>query len=592
MRAARAIWLLVSTSVRVAPWQSAACLCESAGVVLDLLQPLYLAWFVTGAIEHEASRMATAAAAFIVQVGIGRVLIFVGMNARAGQLERVGYAFDTRIAEITASMPGIEHFDDPAYLDQMQILREEEGALGLAVNTLLNELSTLVLAVGTVALAVTADWRMLLVAAAGVPGVMLTALVVRWQARAEQASAEPGRLATHLLRLGTTPAAGGELRVAALAEPLRVRLGEATRAWRAPKIGLARRESTVTVASQLVFYGTAAAVLSWLVSDVIAGRVAVGDLTLALLLIGRLQGTSSELRSVIGNVASMTRTAGRFLWLLDTERASRRGHTGTETPPRSLREGITLSALTYRYPRAATPAVDAVSLDLPAGSVIALVGENGSGKSTLVNLLTGLLPPTRGTVQVDGRDTQAFDLAAWRARLAGAFQDHVRYEFTVRDAVGIGDMAARTDDDRVREAIRNGAADGVLAAVPQGLATQLGSTWPGGVELSGGQWQRIAIARGMMRRTPILRVLDEPTAALDAATEHELFDRYTAAARTGRRSGTVTVLVTHRFSTVAAADLVVVLDHGRVVEQGAHAALIARGGRYAELYELQAKGYR
>jgi ATP-binding cassette subfamily B protein len=315
-------------------------------------------------------------------------------------------------------------------------------------------------------------------------------------------------------------------------------------------------------------------------------------LTLALLLVGRLQGTSSEMRSVIGQVASMSRTAGRFLWLLDAERELHRRYTGIEQPPAVLRDGITLSALTYRYPNATALAVDSISLDLPAGSVIALVGENGAGKSTLVNLLTGLLPATGGTMRIDGRDSRQFDLTAWRRQLAGAFQDHVRYEFTIRDAVGIGDIPARTDDSRVREAMRAGAAEAVLDSVPRGLSTQLGATWQDGVDLSGGQWQRITIARGMMRRSPILRVLDEPTAALDAATEHELFDRYTAAARVGRSSGTVTVLVTHRFSTVSAADLVVVLDRGRVVEQGSHGELMARRGYYAELYELQARGYR
>jgi ATP-binding cassette subfamily B protein len=248
--------------------------------------------------------------------------------------------------------------------------------------------------------------------------------------------------------------------------------------------------------------------------------------------------------------------------------------------------------VTYHYPQATEPAVADVSLQLPAGSVIALVGENGSGKTTLVNVITGLLPATGGAVRIDGRDLPLLDTTDWRDRLAGAFQDHMRFEFTVLDAIGVGELTHRCREDRVWRAAREGSAESVVAALPSGMATQLGSTWPDGVDLSGGQWQRVAIARGMMRREPILRILDEPTAALDAATEHQLFDRYAAAARAGRRSGTITILVTHRFSTVAAADLVVVLDHGRVIEQGTHTELLARGGRYAELYELQAAGYR
>jgi ATP-binding cassette subfamily B protein len=328
------------------------------------------------------------------------------------------------------------------------------------------------------------------------------------------------------------------------------------------------------------------------VSDVIAGQLPVGSLTLALLLVGRLQGTSAQMRSVIGNIASTTRTAGRFLWLQDLAGELRGRYTGTGEAPAAVSDGITLTSVTYRYPQSTVAVVDAVTLDLPAGSVVAFVGENGAGKSTLVNLIAGLLRPSSGILAVDGRNVDHFDVDSWRRTMAGAFQDHVHYEFSLRDVVGIGDLPARTDDARVQEAMRDGAATAVLDSVPHGLGTQLGATWAGGVDLSGGQWQRIAIARGMMRRRPILRVLDEPTSALDAATENELFDRYTAAARAGRRSGTITLLVTHRFSTVAAADLVVVLDRGRIVEQGTHTELIARRGHYAELYELQAAGYR
>jgi ATP-binding cassette subfamily B protein len=588
----RAIWLVVSTSVRVAPWQSAACLCETVGVIASLLRPLFMAWFVTGAIDHDSRRMAIATIALVAQVGIGRTLGVIGQTARAGQLERVGYAFDTRVAEITARIPGIEHLDDPRYLDQMQILRQEGGALGLTVNFLLNLVNSLVGTVGTIALATTADWRMLLVAIAGTPSLLVTPMVLRWQSRAEAECAEPGRLAVHLLELGTAPSAAGELRVFELGDPLRARLAAATNSWQASQMTLARRETTVTVLSQLVFYGMTAAVLGWMLSDVQAGRLSVGTLTLALLLVGRLQDASANLRSDAHNLAWIVRTAGRFLWLLDAEREIRSRYTGTDRPPTTLRKGIELSAVTYRYPNAEESALDGVSLELPAGSVVALVGENGAGKSTLVNILTGLLPPTDGTLSVDGRDIREFDLDEWRSRLAGAFQDHVRYEFAIRDAVGIGDLPARTDDVRVTTAMRNGAAAAVLKTAPDGLATQLGASWSGGVDLSGGQWQRLAIARAMMRRAPILRVLDEPTSALDAATEHELFDRYTAAARVGRESGTITILVTHRFSTVSAADIVVVLDRGRVVEQGSHADLMARRGHYAELYELQARGYR
>jgi ATP-binding cassette, subfamily B, bacterial len=232
-----------------------------------------------------------------------------------------------------------------------------------------------------------------------------------------------------------------------------------------------------------------------------------------------------------------------------------------------------------------------VDLDLPAGAVVAIVGENGAGKSTLVKLLTGLYKPSSGRVLVDHHDLASLDGDAWRARCAGAFQDHVNLELVARETITTGDLPALDSDSRAHAALSDAAALDVLAALPSGLGTQLGTSWDDGTDLSGGQWQRLAIARGMMRRRPLLLVLDEPTSALDPATEHALFEGYTDAARRAGRDGAITVLVTHRFSTVAAADLVVVLADGRVSEVGSHAELMAARGGYAELYGLQARGY-
>ena len=230
---------------------------------------------------------------------------------------------------------------------------------------------------------------------------------------------------------------------------------------------------------------------------------------------------------------------------------------------------------------------------------MAIVGENGAGKTTLVKLLCRLYPPTDGRILVDGLDLARMPADQWRLRIAGAFQDFLRFELKARHTVGVGDLPRLDDDTAVVAAVDRAGADDVIARLAAGLETQLGTTWPDGVEVSFGQWQKLALARGFMRDRPLLLVLDEPTAALDAETEHALFDRYAAAARGGksngeaeRADGRITILVSHRFSTVRMADLIVVLDGARVVEVGSHDELLAKGGQYAELHGIQAAAYR
>jgi ATP-binding cassette subfamily B protein len=223
------------------------------------------------------------------------------------------------------------------------------------------------------------------------------------------------------------------------------------------------------------------------------------------------------------------------------------------------------------------------------------VGENGAGKSTLVKLLTRLYEPTAGRILVDGVPLARVRIDEWRARLGGAFQDFFRFELPARHSVGVGDVPRLEDEEAVRTAIERGGAGDFVERLPAGLATQLGPAWPGGVDVSFGQWQKIALARGFMREQPLLLVLDEPTAALDAETEHALFERYAAAARAAAADGgtrAITLLVSHRFSTVRVADRIVVLDGARVAETGTHEELMARGGTYAQLYGIQAAAYR
>ena len=272
----------------------------------------------------------------------------------------------------------------------------------------------------------------------------------------------------------------------------------------------------------------------------------------------------------------------------------------TDRPaPASIARGIALENLSFAYPGTDRLVLENVDLTLPAGAVVALVGENGAGKTTLVKLLSKMYEPSAGRILVDGEDLARMPAAEWRSRLAGAFQDFFRFELQAQRTVGIGDVPRLDERPAVQTAIARAGAEDVVDTLADGLETQLGPTWPNGVEVSVGQWQKLALARGFMRDQPLLLVLDEPTAALDAETEHALFERYASVARSdgngdGRPTtgGRITLLVSHRFSTVRMADLIVVLDGARVVEVGSHEELMAKAGHYAELYEIQAAAYR
>jgi ATP-binding cassette, subfamily B, bacterial len=588
----KAVWLVVSTSVRVSPRQSAVCLLETLGNFVGMLQPLFITWLITGAIQHDRSLVIRAVAAFVLSLTLVLFMMIVGNNARIGQYERVGFWFDTEISRLTSSITTLDHLQTPEYLDKAQTLRDHQGLLGFAFNSVLNCLRMSVTAGGTLVLALTADRRMLLVIIAGIPAVLSTKWTTKWQSATDEASGEPSRRTKHLLDLASTATPGAEVRVFGLQTWLRDATGAATRQWLDLRVALTKRSTLLETACTVFFFGVASLVLIWILRDTISGTVAVADFVLAATLVTRLQDITNVMQWAVRMLVRVSKDGSRFLWLRDYSNTEVSRHAGSLTPPARLGRGISTLNLGYTYPGAEKPTLTDVSLELPAGSVVAVVGENGAGKSTLVGLLTGMLRPTEGQVLVDGVDMREFDHDQWRARMSGAFQDYAKLEFRAQESIGVGDLPDVSSDSAVTEALWEASATDLLRALPQGLDTQLGTTWPDGVELSGGQWQRIAIARGMMRDTPLLLVLDEPTAALDAGTEHALFERYADAARkTGGRGG-VTLLVTHRFSTVASADLVVVLENGRVAEVGTHAELYASGGHYSELYELQARGYR
>jgi ATP-binding cassette subfamily B protein len=416
-----------------------------------------------------------------------------------------------------------------------------------------------------------------------------TVLTSTWRPGVERATEErvasSNRLARHLFNTATTAPPGKEVRVTRIGDRLVKQRREAWERWYRP-VAAARWSTALWHTFAWAIFGASYVGAVVFVSS--RAGATPGQVLLVLAAGARLSAYIGATVGEIGFLRGFWLDGSRRLAWLEDYAASLVEHADTPAPD-ELVEGIRFEHVSFSYPGTERRVLDDVSLEVKPGSVVAIVGENGAGKSTLVKLLCRLYQPDQGRIFVDGVDLARIHADEWRSRLAGAFQDFFRFEFRMRHTVGLGDMARLDDEPAVVAAIGRAGAEDVVGKFVAGIDTQLGATWPDGVEVSFGQWQKLALARGFMRDRPLLLVLDEPTAALDAETEHALFERYAAAAR---GNGRITILVSHRFSTVRMADRIVVLDGARVVETGSHEELMAKGGQYAELYGIQAAAYR
>jgi ATP-binding cassette, subfamily B, bacterial len=588
----RSVLLLLSTAWGTDRWQSLGLLLEPIGNLRYALFAWCLKLITDGALTNDRQLMMAGA----LGLAATRVLWFVGMWTgswiRIGLAERVGLVFDREIAAVAAELRGLEHHERPDVQDRLELLRDAHGTLGNSLNSLLNTINAVATGVGTLAaLAFAHGWLLLLVPFA-LPAVPISMMRQRWLREAEERFGSLSRQFRHLRSLTVDRDAGMEIRVFGLQQEM---LSRIRRAWVESQGALMlaeRRAAVLDSAGDLLFLAGFTAAMILMLRWAHMGLLTVGDVVMTVYLCQQVKGSVAGSVQSVALLSRALRAAARMLWLQDYAReAVRHLASGDRPAPERLRDGIVFERVSFCYPGTNHWVLRDVSFRMPAGTVIALVGENGAGKTTLVKLLCRMYEPTSGRILIDGVDLAELDVDKWRARLTAAFQDFARLEMLLQRSVGVGDITRLDEAPAAQEALRRAGSLDVLRTLPNGLETMLGAQWPGGVNLSTGQWQKLALGRALMRQDPLVVFFDEPTASLDALAEHALFERYAQAAGFSSAQGAITVLVSHRFSTVRSADLIVVTDHGSIVELGGHDELVKRRGLYAELYGLQARSY-
>jgi ATP-binding cassette subfamily B protein len=530
------------------------------------------AWLHGGELAHLALLLGLEFALAVLADLLGRVVALV--DSLLGEL----YANTTsiRLMEHAASLD-LEDFEDADLQDQLDRARRQVAGRGSLLSQLLQQAQDVITLLSfAVGLAVYAPWLIVLLAVALVPA-FLGEFHFNAQSYAVNYQWTPERRELDYLRMvGASASNAKEVKSFGLnpflIERYRVLSQDMYRANRRIALRRASWGGLFTTLGTLGYYA-AYAFIAW---RTVTGHFSIGDLTF-------LSTSFRRLRTLLETLLTgFSQVAGQALYLDDLFSFFRIQPEILSPPnprpfPRPMREGFVFEDVGFRYPDAERWAVRHLNFTLRAGEVLALVGENGAGKTTLVKLLSRLYDPDEGRILLDGHPLTEYDLEDLRLNIGVIFQDFVRYYFNAADNIAVG---------RIADAARRSMADEVIARLPKGYAQMLGKLFKGGVDLSGGEWQKIAIARAYMRDAPLL-VLDEPTAALDARSEYEVFQRFKELS-----AGKTAVIISHRFSTVRMADRIIVLQHGAIEEVGTHEQLVATGGHYAELFELQAAGYR
>jgi ATP-binding cassette, subfamily B, bacterial len=593
-RTARLAAILFFDGFRAAPgWMAMVTALLVLGSVAGTCYPLGYRLLADGALAGDATQVTEGVVVVALLLGLAWVLTGIGATEAMALSDRIAVYRTGRLIELISGVPTLEHLERPDYLTQVEQLNNGRRQLASAPRQVLGNVSsaariiTLLVLLGSVS-----PW-LLLLPVATVPPLLADRLAKRITKRSEDAMATDRRLAGMIFDLSANAAAAGELRSYGLAPHLRSLHASLTGSLDHRAAREARKVLAVQSAGWLLYAAALMAAIGFVVIRASDGAISLGTVLMTVSLIRRSRAQlASAASSSAGMIATMS-TADRLLWLEDHHAASV-ADAGTAPAPARLTSGIALRDLSFHYPGTERPVLSSLTLDLPAGATVAIVGENGSGKTTLVKLLLGMYRPTSGTIAIDGVPLASIAHDSWRERCTAAFQDFARFSLPAVESVGVADLTTLSSEPLALAALDRAGAEELPGQLPSGLATYVGGPYTGGHNLSGGQWQKLALGRAMRRApAPLLVVLDEPTASLDAHAEHALFERYAEAASTSAaQSGTITLLVSHRFATVRMADLIVYLEEGQAAEAGSHDELLSRGGRYAELFTLQAEGYR
>jgi ATP-binding cassette, subfamily B, bacterial len=536
-------------------------------------------------------------------VGVELVLVVTQATvSRAGGLvrsvlgSRLGNDINIAILDRAQELE-LRHFEDAEFYDRLTRARREASSRPLA---LVSETFSLVQSVltlaGYAALLIRYNaWVVFVLMVATVPATIAEMKFSKQGFRMRNWRSPDARRLTYLEYILANDKHAKEMKLFGLGPLFLGRYKELAERFHAEDTKLMVRRTIVTyglsLLATLAFYGAYAsmAVLA------AVGRLTLGNMTMYVLAFRSGQQSFQSILTGIGSIYEHNLYMSNLFAYLDADLESARAAPRLPPPeadaapksgPRASERGIRLTDVSFRYPGQERWILRHVDLFIPEGQSVAIVGQNGAGKTTLIKLLTRLYEPTEGHIALDGKDLRDWDRTALLHRFGVVFQDFNQYQLKFRENVGVGSVSHLSDEERIVRAAQQGGAEPVLSGLAAGLDTQLGRWFQDGAELSGGQWQKIALARGFMREEADILVLDEPTAALDAEAEHAVFERFQELTK-----GRTTIIISHRFPTVRMADRILVVSNGSIAEDGTHAALVAAGGTYARLYELQARGY-